>query len=231
MLEAGQVQNRGNPKDVVEDYLARTYEEQQGAHAVNTQVSAVSASKKARLAERDMRLDFINTTRHRNDIELFAFDPAAMAFGKGGATITSVVLADEAGAPLSWIVGGALSSLVIRLRANEDLDRPIVGFYVKDHLGQCLFGDNTFLSYRNHPLSLKRGQSCEASFHFRMPILPAGDYSVCVAVAAGTQAEHVQHHWMHDALLVRSHSSSESTGLVGIPMTEIKLMAIEELTT
>ena len=228
MLDGGEVRERGSPKDVVETYLARTYEEQQGPHAVIGQAPATTPTK-SRLAERDMRIEFINTTRHRNDIELFAFDATAPAFGKGGATITSVVLADEAGAPLSWLVGGAQSSIVIRLRANEDLDQPIVGFYVKDHLGQCLFGDNTFLSYRNDPLYLKRGQSCEAYFHFRMPILPAGDYSICVAVAAGTQADHVQHHWMHDALLIKSHSSSESTGLVGIPMTEIKLLALEEL--
>ena len=59
------------------------------------------------------------------------------------------------------------------------------------------------------------GQVLEAVFAFRMPILAPGDYSVAVAVAEGTQEEHVQHVWVHDALAFKSHSSSLATGLVG----------------
>jgi lipopolysaccharide transport system ATP-binding protein len=224
LLEGGRIRERGSPKDVVEFYLAQTYEEQQGPHAVNAHVPQPKQGRPAQ--DRDMRLDFINTTNLRNDIELFAFDSTAAAFGKGGATITSVVLADEHGTPLSWLIGGALSRLIIRIRANEDLKQPIVGFYLKDQRGQWLFGDNTFLTYRDAPLKVRNGQTFEAVFDFRMPILPAGDYSICVAIADGTQEEHVQHQWIHDALILKSHSSSASTGLVGIPMTDIRLSAI-----
>ena len=56
-----------------------------------------------------------------------------------------------------------------------------------------------------------------------MPILPKGDYSIAAAIASGTQDDHVQHHWLHDALIVKSVSSSVSTGLVGIPMQVIEL--------
>jgi lipopolysaccharide transport system ATP-binding protein len=56
-----------------------------------------------------------------------------------------------------------------------------------------------------------------------MLILPVGDYSITVALAEGTQSDPVQHHWVHDALLLKSHSSSVSTGLVGVPMSNIRL--------
>ena len=56
-----------------------------------------------------------------------------------------------------------------------------------------------------------------------MPILPPGTYSVTVAVANGTQQDHVQHHWIHDALFFKSESSMVATGLVGIPMLRISL--------
>jgi lipopolysaccharide transport system ATP-binding protein len=59
-----------------------------------------------------------------------------------------------------------------------------------------------------------------------MPILPVGDYSICVALAEGTQVRHIQHHWIHDAIQFRSHSSSVSTGLVGIPMSSIEMRAV-----
>lgn len=41
-------------------------------------------------------------------------------------------------------------------------------------------------------------------FAFRMPVLPAGDYVVAAAVAEGTQSEHEQLHWIHDALAFHS---------------------------
>jgi lipopolysaccharide transport system ATP-binding protein len=72
-------------------------------------------------------------------------------------------------------------------------------------------------------VSVKAREQFEALFKFRMPILPMGDYSICVAVAEGTQMEHLQHHWIHDAILFKSHSSSVSTGLVGIPMQHVGL--------
>ena len=75
------------------------------------------------------------------------------------------------------------------------------------------------------------GQQIQADFSFQIPILPVGDYSVNAAVANGTQADHIQHHWMHDALVFRSESTSVSTGLVGIPMLDIQLNVIEEKIT
>lgn len=59
-----------------------------------------------------------------------------------------------------------------------------------------------------------------------MPILPAGDYTFTVALAEGTQQEHIQHHWIHEALMIKFHSSSVSTGLVGTPMTNIEIIIL-----
>jgi lipopolysaccharide transport system ATP-binding protein len=56
-----------------------------------------------------------------------------------------------------------------------------------------------------------------------MPVLAVGTYSICAAVAEGTQINHVMHHWMHDALLIESHTTSVSTGLMGIPMLDVQL--------
>ena len=111
----------------------------------------------------------------------------------------------------------------MRCEAHIDISAPIVGFFVKDRLGQTLFGDNTCITYMSSPVGMSAGERFEALFTFRMPILPVGDYSICVAVAEGTQMEHLQHHWIHDAILLKSHSSSVCTGLVGIPMRHVQL--------
>jgi lipopolysaccharide transport system ATP-binding protein len=66
----------------------------------------------------------------------------------------------------------------------------------------------------------------EAKFTFRMPVMPAGDYSICVALAEGTQHEHIQHHWIHDALLFKVHTSHICHGLIGVPMKQINMRVL-----
>ncbi|GAB2795234.1 ABC transporter ATP-binding protein [Halomonas shantousis] len=224
-IDAGRIVSTGAPKEVADDYLKAYFESNQGESASSGSGTSREDEDRTRPVARDMRLDFINTTPHRNDIELFEFDPSASGFGKGGASIEDVVLMDVEGHPLTWVVGGEEVTLHVRARTQgeQPLVSPIIGFYVKDRLGQTLFGDNTFLTYRDNPVGAHPGEYLEASFTFRMPILPQGDYSISTAIADGTQDEHVQHHWLHDALFFKSHSSSMSHGLVGIPIHDICL--------
>jgi lipopolysaccharide transport system ATP-binding protein len=164
-----------------------------------------------------MRLDWINQTSLRNDIELFSFstDTDAAGFGKGGVAIERVCFTDEVGNPLAWVVGGELIQLHIECSVRQPLFSPIVGFMVKDRLGQIVFADNTYLIYAHNPVNVDLGERLNAVFHFTMPVMPVGDYSVAVAVAEGTQSEHIQHQWLHDALVFKVQSSSVCHGLIG----------------
>lgn len=223
LLERGRITADGAPKMVTEKYLAALYES-----TVEPGGSSRSpvASEEDRPPSGDMRQAFLNASNLRNDVEVFRFRRDAAGFGEGGARICGAWLEDGGGQKLQWVVGGELVTLRIRAVAHSELQAPIVGFYLKDRLGQFLFGDNTYLSHRDQPITVPAGAVVEASFKFRMPFLPAGDYSVDVAVATGTQASHTQHHWMHDAFILQSHASSAAGGLVGIPMQDIRLAMI-----
>jgi len=222
-LEKGELIQEGSPKDVCALYLEAFYEEYQGKSIKTKARSLKNSDLDNRL--RDQRLDFINNSNFRNDLELFKFNPDASSFGKGGGQITNVQLCDENSHPLSWIVGGEKITIRVDALALNELNSPIIGFYVKDRLGQTLFGDNTFLSYKESPLICQSESRLSAEFTFNMPILPAGDYSITVALANGTQEIHEQHHWIHDAILFKSHASSVTTGIIGIPMFNITLEA------
>lgn len=228
LMQGGRIKQVGSPKEVTETYLKDMYEAQQGASTAEEQTPAEALPKAADspLAPedfRDMRADFINASNLRNDIQVFAFNESSAAFGKKGVTITGAVLLDAEEQPLSWIVGGEPASLRITVQAHKDVFGPIIGFFLNNRLGQHIFGDNTFLTYRENPVLLRAGQQAAASFSFIMPILEAGDYSFSIAVAEGTQQEHIQHDWKHDALLLRSTTTSCHTGMVGIPMRRISL--------
>jgi lipopolysaccharide transport system ATP-binding protein len=118
-------------------------------------------------------------------------------------------------------MGGEKVELYISINALRNLNNPIVGFSFKDKLGQPLFGDNSYLTYLSENITLEAGQEFTAYFQFQMPIFPQGDYSVSAAIATGEQSNHQQEHWIHDALIIKSLSSSVSTGLIGIPIHKI----------
>lgn len=220
-LEKGRVLADGEPKEVSEKYLQAFYEAQQGS-STTTRLKPQRAPEPGEPLQ-DQRLKFINASNLRNDLEVFDFNPDSSSFGAGGAQIEDVRLLDAAGARLAWVVGGERVTLQVAARALLALDSPIIGFYIRDKLGQTLFGDNTYLSYMGAPVPCAAGEALQAEFRFQMPLLPPGHYSVTVAVANGTQDSHVQHHWMHDALTFRSENSSVATGLIGIPMESIQL--------
>lgn len=226
-LQNGQVKYQGSPKNAAEQYLAALYESEQGGSStpsVDSNVDVLPSVVQPPTTEvRDMRSDFVNASNLRNDIELFSFSADAPDFGVGGATITAAQLLDSQGSRLNWVVGGEDVQLAVYCSVSKSLANPIIGFFVKDRLGQTLFGDNTFLTYVDNPLHVAPGKMIEARFQFKMPILPVGDYSLTVAIASGSQQEHIQHHWIHDALVFKSHSSSTCTGLIGIPMKHISM--------
>lgn len=145
-------------------------------------------------------------------------------FGEGGARISAVAFtAGGEGDPCFDVRGGESVVLRVEIEIDEPLQNIIVGFFIKDRRGQALFGDNTFMAYREQGLRAEPGEQWIAEFEFSMPILPAGEYMVTAAVAEGTQQEHRIRHWVHDALMIASHSQSVPTGLVGIPMHDIRL--------
>ncbi|WP_295392830.1 ABC transporter ATP-binding protein [uncultured Thiodictyon sp.] len=221
-IDCGIIKFIGSAKDAATRYLEAIYESQQGESKL-TAAAVATTEPKSTPSPRDMRLDFLNQTQFRNDIELFSFDPDAPAFGKGQIRVTSAALLDPEGKPYSWVVGGEEVILEIRCVALTAIPALIVGFLVKDRLGQPLFGDNTYLTYRNAPCNLGPGEKITARFAFRMPVLPVGDFSVTIAVAEGSQQDHIQHQWIHDALTFKSHTTSVCQGLIGIPMKKIEL--------
>jgi lipopolysaccharide transport system ATP-binding protein len=225
-LERGRVRLIDTPKRVTQAYLADLYAESQdvaGAVGTSEAPTELAAATFADEDYYDVREDLLRHSVLRNDLEVFRFDPDTAAFGTGNVRVQSVTLHDAQDRPLAWTLGGEPVRLVIRASAQVSIERPIVGFLLKDRLGQTLFGDNTYLSYRDTPCMTEAGSTVVARFEFRMPVLPSGDYAVSVAVADGTQESHVQHHWMHDALIIRAHSSSVTFGLFGVPMKRITL--------
>jgi len=224
-LEKGITKGYGSSREISERYLEATYADRQGVFFFEKETQ--KPRKELPIQEEpliDQRADFLNHSNLRNDLQIFEFNPDSSAFGAGGAVIEEVrLLESTTGSPLAFGVGGEEVILSITARANVDLDRPILGFFLKNHLGQELFGDNTYLSHLDSPCAVSAGETVTATFRFQMPYLPSGDYMFATACANGTQEDHVLHHWMHEALAFQSQSTHAVGGLIGLPMIDINL--------
>ncbi len=134
-------------------------------------------------------------------------------FGLGGGRILKVSLLDDQGNTLQLLDRPQEVVVKVLFEAVQAIERPILGFYVKDRLGQPLFGDNT-LGLLPDWQGVATGEQVEVCFTFTLPQLATGEYSLTVSLAEGTQLEHVQHHWIHDVLTFKALTNPHMTGLM-----------------
>ncbi|OBU42446.1 ABC transporter ATP-binding protein [Photobacterium damselae] len=118
--------------------------------------------------------------------------------------------------------GGEKVRLSIKAKTNIDLEQPILGFLVKDKLGQYLFGENTLPIRELSNNKYSKGDKFEANFDFKLPMLPNGDYSVMCSVADGDLHNNIQHHHLNDAVFIKVSNSKVRWGLVGVEFNNIE---------
>ncbi len=229
VLKNGRMDYLGEPKKAVARYLADLYNEPEKEQDETLAVDGASSELVISDDYVDQRREWINNSNLRNDLVMPTFvSGLTQGFGNGDAVIKNVRFMDNFGRSLHTVVGGEEVILEITTIWRRVLFSPNVGFLVRDRLGQDLFGDNTCLDSLREPLTLTHDdQETVCRFVFRMPILPKGEYSLCVAATAGNQYEHTVCEWLTEALIFQSVSASVCTGLVGVPMKKIEFRTEE----
>lgn len=224
-LQNGQMRLVGSSQEVVEAYM--TEQHVVGRREVGAEEIVVAHKKPRKLLGDvpDFRQEALREAGIHNRMSLFEFDPdnVGQEFGAQGARIIGVRLTDSDGNPILVFEGGELVRLELLVAVEQALDNLIVGFYVKDRLGQRLFGDNSYFACKDKPVSAEAGQTVIGSFLFRMPVMPSGSYMIDAAVASGDQHDHTQQHWIHDALEFRAMDETMRFGLLGLPMLAIEV--------
>lgn len=119
--------------------------------------------------------------------------------GNGAATVEAVTLEDGLGRPLEVLNVGASVSLRVKVRLLRALPRLVLGYMIKDRLGQQIYGTNTH--YMEAPLErLQAGELVEYRFHFPLNLGP-GSYSVTTALTSSETHLGDNYEWRDMALL------------------------------
>jgi lipopolysaccharide transport system ATP-binding protein len=154
------------------------------------------------------------------------FDSSAPSHGYGGATIEDARFCTPDGAPLAEMGAEDEVELRVRIRAERDIRRPVLGFILRDRHGQSVFGDNTYIAYRDVPPSIVGGELLEGTFRFQLPCLARGDYTVALALVEGSQDDHTHLQWIEDSLIVQVTQSTANRGIVALAAKDVHISAL-----
>ena len=139
--------------------------------------------------------------------------------GSGEATVENIALLDAKGEKVEVVNVGQPLRLTVVVRVSVDISELVLGYMIKDRLGQPIFGTNTHHLKRKIEL-LKKDQSLVFNFDF---VANLGEGSYSIAVALHTLDSHItkNYEWRDLALQFNVINIDKSTfvGVAWLPPT------------
>lgn len=171
-------------------------------------------------------MDFYNallaTQAHAIDQVKNESQKAATHSGTGEASVVEIKLMNSAGIACEQFATGDSAILALVVDIYEPIERLVMGFSIRDRLGQTLFGTNTALSHQvvhNPPVGSR--------YHFTIgfPInLGVGDYSLQTALVDSKTHLSKNYEWRDVAktFSVTNTKKAEFAGLIWLP-TQVQI--------
>ncbi len=190
-LKDGEVFRVGEPKDICKQYLSYMAFEDLGSAGL------VEISNHDPNSETPTGTVWIKTDSFEN-------------YGEKGAIIESVSFHNDCDISQTDNFNGNEECVFhMKVVSNETINSPIFGFILKDSYGNQITGMNTFL-YDSDVSPLEKACISEIEIRFTLPSLKNGTYTISPAIAEGSMENHIQHHWVHDAIVFNVTSKNEA---------------------
>ncbi len=178
----------------------------------------LNAGKLAMQGEPEAVMDYYNAllTDHQNPTvkqELTAERKLQTVSGTEEATITDAALIDSTGRRIEVVSVGQPVSLHVRISCHAAIPDLVVGFMIKDRLGQAVFGTNT----RHLSTTLQhfeKGRTIEVIFDFLANLGP-GTYSMALALHADDTHTRNSYQWK-DLVLMFNVINVNKAPFVGV---------------
>lgn len=174
-IEKGHLKDVGDPIEISKQYTA---------YVMQSQLVQEDVENKSREVSKNKDENIIDIT---GIVESYG-DKKALITGIGMFQNESLV---------QTVMPNEDTKIKIRVEYKENIFQPIVGFTIKDRLGNVVFQSNSEVLQQEINTDNKTCEEYE--FEFIFPELNVGQYTISPAIASGTQANHVQHNWIHDA--------------------------------
>lgn len=197
MLDRGRLLEDGRPELVVQKYRALMFERERryeaGDRAPETEQGAEGALEEIPVARSIPNVD------HR--------------FGNGEARLLGIELLDGRGRPATEVFGGERVTIRVSAMLESDIDRPILGYTLRDRMGIEISACNTSYAGRVLP-GARKGQTLTTDFLLTLPELASGSYSISPAIARGNVLQHDMCDWIDNALVFSVRSKDLVYGML-----------------
>ena len=139
--------------------------------------------------------------------------------GSGEVRIVTVRLQNAQGQDIDAVAVGQALSLAVHAQADHAVNNLVLGFMIKDRLGQPVFGTNTF-HLQQVLRDVKAGQALDFIFDFDANLGP-GSYSIAVALHTQDTHVHKNYEWRDLAVVfhVINTGKPEFVGTNWLPVT------------
>jgi lipopolysaccharide transport system ATP-binding protein len=182
----------------------------------------LNAGKLALEGEPEAVMDFYNAMLANNQNqtvkqEVTAAGKVQTISGTGEVTLSHVAMLDAAGQQIEMVAVGQSISLHVTLACNAKVEELVVGYMIKDRLGQPIFGTNTY-HHKRKLQDLRGDQNIEFNFDFQANLGP-GTYSVAIALHADDTHVGRNYEWRDHALVFNmiNIDKAEFVGVAWIP--------------
>jgi teichoic acid transport system ATP-binding protein len=157
--------------------------------------------------------------------EIDPIPSSLQVFGDKKAIITGISIFDRFHNKIDTVQIGERTLLSINVTYYEKIQSPIIGFTIKDRIGNIVTQTNSYVLGQ----TIKNSQSGETitySFEIQIPNLRSGYYTISPAIASGSQHDHTQHCWIHDALVIKVNDNQEYDleGFLVLEETKFKVL-------
>lgn len=110
---------------------------------------------------------------------------------------------------LSIVTPGQMIHLIIKAKLYTDIEDLIIGFTINDRLGNVVTQSNSYILGEKIEITDNINKIIRVCFEFIIPNLNMGKYSISPAIASGTQENHIQHSWVHDAVIFEVYNKEQ----------------------
>jgi len=202
-LDHGRVVAQGKPSEVMRDYLGAQY-------ADGALLEALPARPGAEARE---GTDLVTPAQTLPNID--------KRYGDRRAEVVGVAVRDDAGQDVAMPRPGQSLRVVVTVGCRQALGRPIVGFTLRDRLGEILTATNSSHEGRGLP-ELAPGDVLSVEFGFEWPPFKSGIFSISPAVADGTPDAHEMNDWVDNALVLTAENPDAPYGRLSLARVSVR---------
>ena len=177
----------------------------------------LNAGRLAMEGEPEAVMDYYNAMLAERENETVRQEAAAggkvkTISGTGEATIVDAVLQNAQGEPVEVVNVGQPVTIKVVAHINAPIPELVLGYMIKDRLGQPVFGTNTH-HLKQQDEGVRAGETIVYKFHFAAN-LGVGTYSVAVALHASDTHVAKNYEW-RDLAIVFNVVNIDKDGFVG----------------